>query len=92
MRLTYRTKRVLGALAECPGASNREAADRAGIVDQGQISRLLGRLERLGLIANEAGERDARGTVNAWVLTARGERVEREIRAHAGSSRPEDEP
>ena len=44
VRLTYRTARVLSAIADYPGASNREVADRAGIVDQGQISKLLGRL------------------------------------------------
>ncbi|HEY7960923.1 MAG TPA: TetR family transcriptional regulator [Solirubrobacteraceae bacterium] len=91
MRLTYRTTRVLCALAECPGACNREVADRAGIVDQGQISRLLARLESLGLIANEAGEGDGRALVNAWVLTPRGEQVERSIQTQARLSRSEDE-
>jgi DNA-binding MarR family transcriptional regulator len=78
MRLTYRTARVLSVIAEHPGASNREVADSAGIVDQGQISKLLGRLEGLGLIENaiEVGRRSA----NAWVLSPRGERVERGIR------------
>lgn len=75
IRLTYRTARVLTAIAEYPGASNREVATRAGIVDQGQISKLLGRLLRLGLIAN-AGERTSRGAPNAWRLTELGERVE----------------
>jgi AcrR family transcriptional regulator/DNA-binding MarR family transcriptional regulator len=91
MRLTYRTTRVLSAIAERPGASNREVADHAGIVDQGQISRLLGRLEGLGLIANEIGESDGRGTVNSWVLTPRGEQVERGIQVHAQLSRSEGE-
>jgi AcrR family transcriptional regulator/DNA-binding MarR family transcriptional regulator len=90
MRLTYRTTRVLCAIAQCPGASNREVADRAGIVDQGLISRLLGRLEGLGLIANEIGEGDGRPIVNAWVLTARGEHVERGIQMHARLGRSED--
>ena len=75
IRLTYRTARVLTAIAEYPGASNREVATRAGIVDQGQISKLLGRLLRRGLIAN-AGERTSRGAPNAWRLTELGERVE----------------
>jgi AcrR family transcriptional regulator/DNA-binding MarR family transcriptional regulator len=78
MRLTYRTTRVLSAIAERPGASNREVADSAGIVDQGQISKLLGRLENLGLIENALEQ--GRGSANAWVLSPRGERVERGIR------------
>src|SRR5580704_8258881 len=39
MRLTYRTVRVLLAIAEQPGASNRQIAVGAGITDQGQISK-----------------------------------------------------
>jgi AcrR family transcriptional regulator len=75
MRLTYRTVRVLNAIADRPGASNREAADGAGISDQGQISKLLGRLERLRLIEN-VGEGQPRGAPNRWRLTERGEQVE----------------
>ena len=37
MRLTYRTLRVLAAIAQAPGASNRHIADAAGVQDQGQI-------------------------------------------------------
>ncbi len=80
MRLTYRTARVLEAISERPGASNREVADQAGVIDQGQISRLLSRLEGLGLIANRGGlgaGASSRGAANAWVLTPRGERLER---------------
>jgi AcrR family transcriptional regulator len=86
MRLTYRTARVLKAIGERPGASNREVADQAGIVDQGQISRLLSRLEGLGLIANmggNAGGGPNRGSANAWTLTPRGELVERGVQLHA---------
>jgi AcrR family transcriptional regulator len=71
-RLTYRTARVLSAIGDYPGASNREVAERAGIVDQGQISKLLGRLEAGELIAR-IGEDRARGAPNAWRLTERGE-------------------
>lgn len=71
MRLTYRTMRALVAIAEQPGASNREVARVCGIVDQGQISKLLSRLERLALIENH-GEGQRRGAPNAWYLTARG--------------------
>jgi AcrR family transcriptional regulator len=74
MRLTYRTLRALAAVAANPGASNRRLADAAGIVDQGQASKLFTRLEDLGLIEN-LGEGHARGARNAWVLTPRGEVV-----------------
>jgi AcrR family transcriptional regulator len=73
MRLTYRTLRVLCAVAERPGASNRGVADGAGIIDQGQTSRLLARLRGLGLIEN-TGVGHYSGA-NAWTLTARGEDV-----------------
>ena len=75
IRLTYRTARVLTAIAEYPGASNREVATQAGIGDQGQISKLLGRLLRLGLIAN-TGDSSLRGAPNAWRLTKLGEQAE----------------
>jgi AcrR family transcriptional regulator len=78
MRLTYRTALVLQAIAERPGASNRIVGDLAGVADQGQISKLLARLERLGLIEN-TGEGHARGERNAWYLTALGDRVSRQI-------------
>jgi AcrR family transcriptional regulator len=71
MRLTYRTVRVLMAVAEQPGSSNRAVGVRAGIPDQGQISKLLARLHSLGLIDNTAAS-SARGAPNAWTLTARG--------------------
>jgi AcrR family transcriptional regulator/DNA-binding MarR family transcriptional regulator len=74
MRLTYRTLRALAAVAANPGASNRKLADAAGIVDQGQASKLLTRLEDLGLIEN-TGDGHAKGARNAWVLTSRGEQV-----------------
>jgi AcrR family transcriptional regulator len=75
MRLTSRTLLVLAAISERPGASNRQIADVAGIHDQGQISKLLGRLERLGLIAND-GAGQAKGEANAWGLTPKGRGVE----------------
>jgi AcrR family transcriptional regulator len=76
MRLTYRTVRVLLAIAASPGSSNRQVGADAGIEDQGQISKLLSRLERLGLIEN-AGAGQVRGAPNAWTLTERGHEVER---------------
>ncbi len=74
MRLTYRTARVLGCIAERPGASNRAVAERAGITDPGQISKLLRRLERLGLTVNTGGGHLS-GEPNAWKLTPLGGQV-----------------
>jgi AcrR family transcriptional regulator len=80
VRLTYRTALVLRAIADYPGASNREVADRAGIVDQGQISKLLGRLEARGLIV-KVGESRTRGAPNSWRLSGAGEQVLRDVPA-----------
>lgn len=82
MRITYRTARVLEGIAELPGSSNRQVAERAGILDQGQVSKLLARLERLGLLANTIGDGRVKGEPNAWRLTDRGAQVARSIRAH----------
>ncbi len=82
MRLTYRTARALEAVADSPGVSNRVVGEQAGVSDQGQISRLLSRLQRLGLVANN-GEGHSRGEANAWTLTPTGRRVVRSIGAHA---------
>jgi AcrR family transcriptional regulator len=79
MRLTYRTVRVLMVIAEQPGASNREIAEGSGIADQGQISKLLGRLARLDLVEN-VGDGQEKGAANAWHLTTRGLAVERATR------------
>jgi hypothetical protein len=79
MRLTYRTVRVLVVIGERPGASNREIAERSGVADQGQISKLLARLARLELVEN-TGEGQEKGGSNAWHLTPRGARVERATR------------
>jgi AcrR family transcriptional regulator len=76
LRLTYRTIRVLIAIAEHPGASNLQIARAAGIDDQGQISKLLRRLRDVGLIEN-TGDGQLRGRANAWRLTELGQGVQR---------------
>jgi AcrR family transcriptional regulator len=82
MRLTYRTALVLEEIARHPGVSNRTVADRVGIADQGQVSKLLGRLERLVLLVN-TGAGHTMGEPNAWQLTQQGEEVRRAIAVHA---------
>jgi AcrR family transcriptional regulator len=85
MRLTYRTLRVLSAIAQEPGASNRVIGEMSGAADQGQISKLLARLEKLGLVQN-SGQGQAYGEANAWRLTARGEEVQRVTCVAGGST------
>jgi AcrR family transcriptional regulator len=86
MRLTYRTARILEGIAEHPGASNREAGECAGISDPGQVSKLLARLERLGLLVNRTGGGRVMGEPNAWTLTAKGVVVARNIRMYSPAS------
>jgi AcrR family transcriptional regulator len=88
MRLTYRTIRVLMTVAELDEQgvrpSNRELGDLADIRDQGQISKLLHRLQRAGLIDN-GGAAPGQGAPNAWRPTPEGERLARSIRTHTAN-------
>jgi AcrR family transcriptional regulator len=77
MRFTYRTACVLEAVATEPGMSNRGVGNAAGIPDQGQLSKLLARLQGLGLVENTAPVR--KGAANAWQLTDAGEQVARVV-------------
>ena len=85
-RLTVRTHRVLCAVGELAGRgsdpNNREVSDAAGVSDQGQISKLLARLEGHGLLENTGGS--TQGIPRAWRLTPRGEEIVR-----VGQSRSE---
>jgi AcrR family transcriptional regulator len=83
MRLTYRTVRVLMAVAEQPGSSNRKVATIAGVSDQGQMSKLLARLQQLGLIQNTTPGNATRGEPNAWTLTTRGWQVQSAVAQQA---------
>jgi len=87
-RLTVRTHMVLAAVAELGGTgsapSNREIAEAAGVSDQGQISKLLSRLEGHGLLRNAGGE--THGLPYAWHLTLRGEEILRAGRTTQHSS------
>ena len=91
-RLTQRTQMVLAAVAELGGRgsnpNNREVSDRARVSDQGQISKLLSRLEGLGLLQNTGGH--THGVPNAWQLTPHGEQVVRATRPHSQRTRTDD--
>lgn len=78
LRPTYRVVGALGAIAREPGMSNRAVAEAAAIADQGQASKLLARLERLGAIESRGAHR-GRGHAHAWHLTAAGAEVLREL-------------
>ncbi len=80
-RPTLRTFTVLSVIAERPGLNNREVSDAAGVSDQGQISRLLWRLEDLGLAQNTGGHEQ--GTPKAWSLTPLGEQALHASRPHS---------
>jgi AcrR family transcriptional regulator len=89
MRLTYRTVRALLAVAEHDGASNRQVGESAGVPDQGQISKLLGRLHRIGLVSN-TGLGPGQGAPNAWRLTEKGRQLTDSIRAHTSTDHSEE--
>ncbi len=84
MRLTYRTMRVLSTIAEHPGSSNKRVGVLAGAQDQGQVSKLLARLQKLGLIENTGGQLGS-GMPNAWTLTSTGRQVARRVHTHTGA-------
>jgi DNA-binding IclR family transcriptional regulator len=71
--LTHEVLTVVAGLGEHgPGPSNREIAHAAGVKDEGQVSKLLARLQTHGLLRNTGGH-PAAG--NAWQLTPRGEQI-----------------
>jgi AcrR family transcriptional regulator len=81
VRITYRTMRVISTIGSRPGLSNIQVAEAAGIGDQGQISKLLKRLQGIGLVQNSGGGQEL-GTANEWRLTDQGRELERSILAH----------
>jgi AcrR family transcriptional regulator len=88
MRLTYRTLRVLATIAEQDTQgnhpSNRRIGQLAGVHDQGQISKLLARLQNLDLIHNTT-HGQPKGEPNAWTLTPKGHEIQHTIQARTGS-------
>jgi AcrR family transcriptional regulator/DNA-binding MarR family transcriptional regulator len=88
-RLTVRTHLVLCAVEELAARgsdpNNREVSDAAGVSDQGQISKLLARLEGHGLLQNTGGH--TQGLPRAWHLTLRGEEILRAGRTQQHPSR-----
>jgi DNA-binding MarR family transcriptional regulator len=70
---------VLKVIASEPGLNNIEVALRASLnQDPGQVSRLLSRMARFGLIVNTLAAQP-HGRKRAWQLTASGEQLEAAI-------------
>lgn len=74
IRFTYRTARVLNAIATHPGANNRIIGEAAEITDQAQTSRLLHRLHHAGLIQNH-NDNPTKREPNSWTFTQRGHAI-----------------
>jgi AcrR family transcriptional regulator len=72
-RLTVRTQMALAAVAGRPGLNNREVSEIVGLSDQGQISRMMKRLQAQGLIENTQAH--TKRLARAWRLTSDGEAV-----------------
>jgi AcrR family transcriptional regulator len=71
---SFRLRSCVRYLAEHPGASNQAVAAGIDLRHHGQMSILLRRLERGGLLAKRPGRA---GTPNAWTLTPDGEQAAR---------------
>jgi AcrR family transcriptional regulator/SOS-response transcriptional repressor LexA len=82
-RLTVRTQMALMAVAGRPGLNNREVSEVIGLADQGQVSRMMKRLQEQGLVENTTMR--AKRLARAWRLTADGEAV---IDANRGGRGP----
>lgn len=78
VRATHRTAAVLDAIARAPRSSNRQVAEIAGLIDEGQTSKLLSRLAQRGVIEN-LGRGQNFGEPNAWLLTSYGKQVLRRL-------------
>jgi AcrR family transcriptional regulator len=81
-RVSERAFRVLAVIDELDGRgsspSNREIRDAAEITDSAQVSKLMKRLVRLGLVENTGAGR-LTGKPYAWRLTTKGRELLREL-------------
>lgn len=79
VRLAPRRAMALLHIATHPDASNREIAAGIGIGNDAQTSRLLARMQDLGLVVNRAPLHNSGGP-NAWQLTVDGRRLVRSLK------------
>jgi AcrR family transcriptional regulator len=68
----YRARSCMMFIAANPGASNKQIAEGIEVPHLGQVSELLARLERGGLLRKHAG---GAGRPNQWWLTPDGEQI-----------------
>jgi DNA-binding MarR family transcriptional regulator len=80
LRLAPRRTMALLHIATHPCASNRDIAADIGIGNDAQVSRLLARMQDLGLVLNHA-QPGNHGGPNAWELTADGRQLVRALRS-----------
>ncbi len=83
--LNSRASLVLSVIGGEPGLSSRELASRTGLKDEAYMSRLLARLERLGLTEDT---RVGRFRAKAWKLTTTGQKLEEAIKREAAAPGP----
>jgi DNA-binding MarR family transcriptional regulator len=83
--LNSRASLVLSVIGSEPGLSNRQLAARAGLKDEAYMSRLLARLERLGLTEDTSA---GRFRAKAWNLTPAGQKLEEAIKRAAAAPGP----
>jgi DNA-binding IclR family transcriptional regulator len=82
LRRAPRRTRALLHIATHPDASNRQVAAAIGIGSEAQVSRLLVRMQDLGLISNRAKAHN-HGGPNSWELTADGTRLVKALKSGA---------
>ena len=75
----HRARECVLYLSEHPGASNRQIARGVGIAGDTQISTILSRLRKAGVLSKDSAKP---GGPNAWKLTAHGLLVARRLLGH----------
>jgi DNA-binding MarR family transcriptional regulator len=86
-RLNSRAVSALEVIGAEAGLTSKGVSSRTGVNDDAQMSRLLARLERLGLIEN-ARERHGRANRKDWKITAAGQGVKDAIDREANVPEP----
>jgi len=74
----FRARSCVTFIAANPGASNKQIAAGIGMPHLGQVSELLARLERGGVLHKHAG---GAGRPNKWWFTPRGEQIAQALEA-----------
>jgi DNA-binding MarR family transcriptional regulator len=86
-RLNSRAVSALEVIGAEAGLTSKDVSSRTGVNDDAQMSRLLARLERLGLIEN-ARKRHGRANRKDWQLTAAGQKMKDALQREANAPAP----